>query len=126
MGRDATYFAMSYAVSVVCTSQPNPVLDADRTATSFKARWNATDKASGYYLQVTTNPDWNDPNSYVLNEDIGKGTLDSLTGDITHVVSGLNGNTVYYYRLTPYFGANFTDGWHGDYYSATRSVSTLP
>src|SRR5262249_42935325 len=64
------------------------------TATNFTANWSSVREATGYRLDVSTNLVFN---SYVpgyQNLDVGNTT--------SYNVSGLNPNTLYYYRVRAY------------------------
>ena len=60
------------------------------TTTSFVASWNAIATASAYYLDVSTASNFS---SYV------PGYVNKYTSATSHTVTGLTGNTTYYYRV---------------------------
>src|SRR3954454_986020 len=67
------------------------------TRSTFLARWQAVSGATGYRLDVSTTPSFD---SYVTRyRDLDLGNVTS------HVVSGLNRGTKYYYRVRPYSSA---------------------
>ncbi|MBI5808820.1 MAG: fibronectin type III domain-containing protein [Ignavibacteriales bacterium] len=82
------------------------------TQTSFTANWNAVAGANKYFLDVST---VNDFSSYITgyeNKDVGNLTTENLTG--------LNANTIYYYRVRANNGS-VTSG-----NSNVIDVTTLP
>jgi hypothetical protein len=75
---------------------PNALKATNETASSFTANWTSVSGATGYRLDVSTNSSFT---TYVL----GYQNLD--VGDRTNYnVTGLSGNTFYYYRLRAYNG----------------------
>lgn len=67
------------------------------TRSTFLAKWRAVSGATGYRLDVSTTPSFD---SYVIRyRDLDLGNVTS------HVVSGLNRGTKYYYRVRPYSSA---------------------
>src|SRR3954469_4419342 len=67
------------------------------TRSTFLAKWQAVSGPTGYRLDVSTTPSFD---SYVTRyRDLDLGNVTS------HVVSGLNRGTKYYYRVRPYSSA---------------------
>ena len=66
------------------------------TRSSFLAKWQAVKEATGYRLDVSTRPSFD---SYVNYRDLDLGNVTS------HVVTGLDRGTKYYYRVRPYSSA---------------------
>src|SRR6476646_2495982 len=67
------------------------------TRSTFLAKWPAVSNATGYRLDVSTTPSFD---NYV------KGYRDVDLGNVTsHLVSGLEKGTDYYYRVRPYDAA---------------------
>lgn len=63
-------------------------------STSFSANWSASDRATGYYLDVATDNTFTTFVSGFENKDVG----DVITASVT----GLSANTSYYYRVRAY------------------------
>ncbi len=61
------------------------------TVTSFQAQWSSVAGATHYYLDVATDPSFNNYVPGYLNRDVGSTT--------TFTVTGLQCNTTYYYRV---------------------------
>lgn len=64
------------------------------TTTSFYANWEAVTGATGYYLDVAIDADFNNILASFNNLDVGN--------VLTRFVSGLNASTTYYYRVRAY------------------------
>jgi hypothetical protein len=67
------------------------------TRSSFLARWGAVEGASGYRLDVSTSPSFDDYVDSYRDLDIGN--------VLNFVVTGLKRGTKYYYRVRPYSSA---------------------
>ena len=67
------------------------------TRSSFLARWRSVSGATGYRIDVSTDPSFNSYVSGYEHRDVG-----NLT---SHIVSRLNPGTKYYYRVQPYNSA---------------------
>jgi hypothetical protein len=67
------------------------------TRSTFLAKWRAVKGATGYRLDVSTSPSFDSYVSRYRDLDLGNVT--------SHVVSGLNRGTNYYYRVRPYSSA---------------------
>ena len=82
----------STTVSVTTTSLPAPVVQAasNQEVYQFTANWQAVAGAESYLLYVATDPLFNN----VLGSYNGKAVL-----GYSHVVTGLDPHTTYYYRL---------------------------
>jgi hypothetical protein len=89
-----------------------PVSPPPPTRSSFMATWKRVSGAKGYLLDVSTSSAFD---SYV------GGYHDLDVGDATgRVVTGLNRNTTYYYRVRPYDAAG------GGNYSRVMTATTVP
>lgn len=87
---------LSVSTSICCTPPNIPFTfnPGNVTASSFIANWSFVGGATLYYLDVSTNSNFS---SYVLGyQNLNAGNNSSLT------VTGLNCNTVYYYRVRAY------------------------
>jgi hypothetical protein len=67
------------------------------TRSSFLAKWKPVSGATGYRLDVSTSPSFDAYASNYRDTDVGNAT--------SHVVTGLNAGTDYYYRVRPYDSA---------------------
>src|SRR5438045_4572824 len=67
------------------------------TRSTFLAKWQAVSSATGYRLDVSTSPLFDSYVTRYRDLDLGKVT--------SHVVSGLNRGTKYYYRVRTYSSA---------------------
>ncbi len=77
-------------------SSPTSLAVSNIAQTSFKASWNQLIKATGYYLDVSTSPNF-ETGTYVPtfeNRNVGNVT--------TWVINGLSGGTKYYVRVRAY------------------------
>lgn len=81
------------------------------TQTTFSANWSAVTGATGYFIDVATDPGFTSFVSGYQNKSLGN--------VITTSVSGLTANTPYYYRIRS------TDGTSTSANSSTISVTTL-
>lgn len=100
----------------VLTLSPPPVASAASgiTATAFDANWSASTSATGYKLDVSTDPLFGAPNFVGLFNDKNVGNV------LTQNVDGLTAGTTYYYRIRSYNGSG-TDG-----NSSVITVVTIP
>ena len=83
--------------ALTAPSIPTTLAETSITNTSFIANWNASAGATGYRIDVSTASDFSSYVGIYNNKDIGSVT--------TYSISGLAGNTVYYYRLRAYSGS---------------------
>ena len=72
-----------------------PVLTPTRS--SFLAKWQPVRDATGYRLDVSTRPSFDSYVNRYRDLDVGNAT--------SHIVSGLDRGTKYYYRVRPYSSA---------------------
>ena len=79
------------------TSAILPEVTIAPTRSSFLARWRSVSGATGYRIDVSTDPSFNSYVSGYEHRDVGKVT--------SHIVSRLNPGTKYYYRVQPYNSA---------------------
>lgn len=75
---------------------PNALRATNETAGSFTANWTSVSGATGYRLDVSTNSSFTSFVPPYNNFDVGNTTSRSVTG--------LSGNTFYYYRVRAYNG----------------------
>lgn len=112
----ATCGNSGYTTSAAFTTVPiAPVANAQTNvrANSFTANWSAsTSGATGYYLDVSTSPDFASYVSGYQNKNVGNVTSFSLTG--------LNRDRTYYYRVRAYNSGGSSVN------SNTISFKTLP
>lgn len=74
-----------------------PEVTMKPTRSSFLARWRSVNGATGYRIDVSTDPSFNSYVSGYERRDVGKVT--------SHIVSRLNPGRKYYYRVQPYNSA---------------------
>jgi len=90
----------SNTISVVtipsAPSAPVATASSSVSQTGFTANWNAASGASGYYIDVSSNSDFNNFLTGCQNKDIGNVT--------SFVITQLTANSNYYYRLRAYNG----------------------
>lgn len=88
-------------VITVVMAPPSPVATAATSITqsSFNANWNSVTGATGYRLDVSTNSGFNAGTFVAGFEDLNVGNV------LTYSVSGLAGNTTYYFRIRAYNGS---------------------
>jgi phosphodiesterase/alkaline phosphatase D-like protein len=100
----------------VLTLSPPPVASAASgiTATAFDANWTASAAATGYKLDVSTDPLFGALNFVGVFNDKDVGNV------LTQNVDGLTAGTTYYYRIRSYNGSG-TDG-----NSSVITVITIP
>ncbi|MCX6174235.1 MAG: fibronectin type III domain-containing protein [Ignavibacteriales bacterium] len=103
-------------VITVMMAPPNPVATAatGMTDLSFNANWNSITGATGYRLDVSTTIGFN-AGTFVAgfeNKDVDNVTAYSVTG--------LSGNSTYYYRIRAYNGSGVSSN------SGTITVLTAP
>ena len=100
----------------ILTAPPNPVA-ADATNInniSFRANWNITSTATGYKLFVATN-------SGFAASDSVTGFWNKNVGNVLYYnITGLTGNTTYYYKIIAYNGNGSSD------YSNSITAVTAP
>lgn len=73
---------------------PTAAAASSVTTTSFTGNWNASSRATGYYLDVSTSSSFGSYVSGYQGLDVGNVTSRSVTG--------LAANTIYYYRIRAY------------------------
>ncbi|NTW31017.1 MAG: hypothetical protein HGB12_00005, partial [Bacteroidetes bacterium] len=108
---DLQYYNGSSWISVK-TSLVAPVATSGTSATQnqFTANWSASDGATSYYLDVSTSSGFGSLVTGFNNNNAGNVT--------TCIVTGLSGNTAYYYRLRANNSCNLSSN------SNTISVTT--
>ncbi|MDQ7815668.1 MAG: fibronectin type III domain-containing protein [Melioribacteraceae bacterium] len=101
--------------TVLTLSSPPVALTATGiTATAFDANWTASTAATGYKLDVSTDPLFGALNFVGLFNDKDVGNV------LTQNVTGLTAGTTYYYQIRSYNGSG-TDG-----NSSVITVTTIP
>ena len=103
-----------YSNSKSLTTVPPPPVTNDATGitqTSFDANWTSSAQATGYYLDVATNSNFNNKVNGYDNRNVGNVTTCNVTG--------LSAGTTYYFRLRSYNAV----GTSGN--SSTKSVITI-
>jgi uncharacterized protein (TIGR02145 family) len=83
----------------------------NRTSSGFTANWSASAGATGYYLDVATDSDFTSYVSGYQNKDVSNVT--------SYAVTGVSGDTIYYYRLRAYSSSGTSNN------SNTITVSAL-
>lgn len=80
------------AIQSVLTSPATPTATAanNLAATSISANWSVVTGATGYYIDVATDNAFTSMVSGFNNQSVG---------NVTYSISGLSGNTTYYYRV---------------------------
>lgn len=93
-----------------------PVLasHAELTANTFRVNWLAATGATAYYLDVSSESSFTNPAAFV------SGFNNRQVSGVTELVTGLSGNTTYYYRIRVAQGATISNS------SAHQSVLTFP
>jgi hypothetical protein len=80
-----------FAITIAPTSAPTSTAATNLNCTSFSANWSAVTGANRYYLDVSTTNTFTTFVAGYQNRDVGNVTTFSVTG--------LLGNTTYYYRV---------------------------
>jgi len=96
-GGDALYSIAQFFVYGVLTSAPETPLATSATnitTTSFRANWNKSPSAEGYYLDVATDIDFTSYFSFFENYDAGF--------NLYKIVNNLTPGETYYYRVRAY------------------------
>jgi parallel beta-helix repeat protein len=107
-----------YSGTIIATTLPDPPLSpicieaSDISQTGFKANWNSSERATGYYLDVATDNTF----SALVADYNNKDVLNVLNYSIT----GLTSNTTYYYRVRAYNSGGLSPN------SVTITTTTLP
>lgn len=99
---------------VTLPSAPSTAAASNITATAFDANWASSTSATGYKLDVSTDPLFGAGNFVSGYQDKDVGNV------LTYSVSGLTAGTTYYYRVRGYNGSG-TDG-----SSTIITVVTIP
>ena len=84
---------INVTTAVASPDSPNPPV-TNVTSVSFTANWNAVPGATGYYFDLSTDPNFASFVSTFNNKDVGNVT--------TTTVTGLTPNTPYYFRVRAY------------------------
>ncbi len=82
------------------------------TATGFKANWNSSSEATGYYLDVSTSSSFSSYISGFENKDVGN--------SLSFSISGLATGTIYYYQVRSYNSAGTSTN------SSAENLITIP
>ncbi len=108
-------YSETITVTTLPDPPPAPVANeaSDTTQTSFTANWNSSATATGYFLDVAGD---NEFNIWVVGGAYANLDVSNVT---SYNVSGLSSNNTYYYRVTAYNEGGTSD------YSDTKIVTTL-
>jgi len=99
-----------------CTCNPVTIAASNITSATFSANWTVTGGATTYYLDVATDAGFSSFVTGYNNLNVGN--------VITFSVSGLNCNTIYYYRIRS--GGTCGTSGNSNTTSATTSSTTNP